>query len=104
MLRPLPFCVLSRIRSLNRSIAFGAILRFSSFPPVKLNPRRLPFVAGILCERWLCPRNFRSCDFATALFDSFTLSLQLFADESLHALHHPLPLLHASLGPSVAGT
>src|SRR5437879_9231550 len=74
MLCPLLLCVISRIRSLNRSIAFGAILRFSSFPPVKLNPR-----------------NFRSCGFATALFDSFTLELQLFRAESLHALHHPLP-------------
>jgi len=51
--------VISRIRSLNRSIAFGAIVRFGSFPPVKLNPR-----------------NFRSCGFATALFDSFTLSFR----------------------------
>ena len=74
MLRPLPFCVISRIRSLNRSIAFGAILRFSSFPPLKLNPR-----------------NFRSRGFATALFDSFPLELPLFADESLPAFHHPLP-------------
>jgi hypothetical protein len=50
---------------LNRLIAFGAILRFSSFPPVKLNPR-----------------NFRSCGFATALFDSFTLSLSLLSYSS----------------------
>ena len=50
--------VISRIRRLNRSRAFGAIARFTSGPAVKLNPR-----------------NFRSCGRATALFASFTLSL-----------------------------
>ncbi len=34
MLFPLLFAVISRIRSLNRVIAFGAILRFGSFPLV----------------------------------------------------------------------
>jgi hypothetical protein len=43
--------VISRIRFLNRSTAFGAILRRIVGPLVKLNPR-----------------NFRFCGFATALF------------------------------------
>ena len=50
--------VMSRIRCLNRSSDFGAIVRLTSGPAVKLNPR-----------------NFRSCGRATALFASFTLSL-----------------------------
>jgi mevalonate pyrophosphate decarboxylase len=50
--------VISRIRSLKRAKAFGAIVRFTAGPSVKLNPR-----------------NFRSCGRATALFASFTLSL-----------------------------
>jgi hypothetical protein len=49
---------MSRIRHLNRSSDFGAIVRLMSGPAVKLNPR-----------------NFRSCGRATALFASFTLSL-----------------------------
>ena len=73
-LLPLLGCVISRIRSLNRSIAFGAILRFSSFPPVKLNPR-----------------NFRSCGFTAALFDSFTLTFSFSVNESRRPFHHPLP-------------
>src|SRR5215469_11746231 len=40
--------------------AFGAMMRLTSGPTVKQNPR-----------------NFRSCGRATALFDSFTLSLSL---------------------------
>ena len=58
MLTPLAFRVISRIRCLNRSSDFGAIVRLMSGPAVKLNPR-----------------NFRSCGRATALFASFTLSL-----------------------------
>jgi hypothetical protein len=46
--------VISRTRSLNRSIAFGAIRRFGSACRVKLKPR-----------------NFRSCGLATALFSLF---------------------------------
>jgi hypothetical protein len=58
MLTPLARRVISRIRSLNRTRAFGAITRLTSGPTVKLNPR-----------------NFRSCGRPTALFASFTLSL-----------------------------
>jgi hypothetical protein len=58
MLTPLALRVISRIRRLNRSRDFGAIVRLVSGPAVKLNPR-----------------NFRSCGRATALFASFTLSL-----------------------------
>ena len=58
MLTPLALRVISRIRCLNRSSDFGAIVRLISGPVVKLNPR-----------------NFRSCGRATALFASFTLSL-----------------------------
>ncbi len=54
MLTPLARRVISRIRCLNRSRDFGAILRLISGPPVKLNPR-----------------NFRSCGRATALLASF---------------------------------
>jgi hypothetical protein len=61
MLTPLARRVVSRIRCLNRSRAFGAIMRLTSGPALKLNPR-----------------NFRSCGRATALFVSFTLSLSLF--------------------------
>jgi hypothetical protein len=58
MLTPLALRVISRIRRLNGSSDFGAILRLMSGPAVRLNPR-----------------NFRSCGRATALFASFTLSL-----------------------------
>src|SRR5450759_5238679 len=58
MLTPFARPVISRIRDLNRSKAFGAITRLTSGPAVKLKPR-----------------NFRSCGRATALFASFTLSL-----------------------------
>src|SRR5437868_5329679 len=58
MLTPLALRVISRIRRLNRSRDFGAIMRLMSGPAVKPNPR-----------------NFRSCGRATALFASFTLSL-----------------------------
>jgi hypothetical protein len=60
MLTPLARRVISRIRRLNRSKAFGATTRLTSGPAVKLKPR-----------------NFRSYGFATALFASFTLSLSL---------------------------
>src|ERR1700677_2030289 len=59
MLTPLALRVVSRIRCLNRSSDFGAIVRLMSGPAVKLNPR-----------------NFRSCGRATALLASFTLSLR----------------------------
>jgi hypothetical protein len=58
MLTPLALRVMSRIRRLNRSSNFGAIVRLMSGSTVKLNPR-----------------NFRSCGRATALLASFTLSL-----------------------------
>ena len=58
MLTPLVRLVISRIRSLNRTTAFGAIRRFGVLVQVKLNPR-----------------NFRCHGLATALFCSFTLSL-----------------------------
>ena len=61
MLTPLAFRVISRIRCLNRSRDFGAIVRLMSGPAVKLNPR-----------------NFRSCGRATALFASLTLSLSFY--------------------------
>src|ERR1039458_10477350 len=57
MLTPFARPVISRIRCLNRSKAFGAMARLTSGPAVKLNPR-----------------NFRSCGRATALFASFTRS------------------------------
>jgi len=50
--------VISRIRSLNRSKAFGAIVRWTLGPSLKLNPR-----------------NLRCYGRATALFASLTLSL-----------------------------
>jgi len=58
MLTPLARRVISRTRRLKRAKDFGAIARLISGPSVKLNPR-----------------NFRSCGLATALLDSFTLSL-----------------------------
>jgi hypothetical protein len=58
MLTLLAFRVISRIRSLNRSRAFGPIVRLTTGPVLKVNPR-----------------NFCSYGRATALFDSFTLSL-----------------------------
>jgi len=57
MLTPSARRVISRIRSLKRTRAFGAIARLTAGPFVKLNPR-----------------NFRSCGRATALFVSLTLS------------------------------
>jgi hypothetical protein len=58
MLTLLALRVISRIRCLNRSRAFGAMTHLTSEPAVKLNPR-----------------NFRSCGRATAVLVSFTLSL-----------------------------
>jgi hypothetical protein len=58
MLTPFARRVISRTRRLKRTKDFGAIARLTSGPSVKLNPR-----------------NFRCCGLATALFDSFTLSL-----------------------------
>src|ERR1700704_6366734 len=73
MLTPLALRVISRIRCLNRSSDFGAIVRLMSGPAAKLNPR-----------------NFRSCGRATALFASIYLELELLCDEARDALHHPL--------------
>ncbi len=56
----LPRRVMSRIRCLNWFKALGAIIRLTSGPAVKLNPR-----------------NFRCDGRATALFASFTLSLSV---------------------------
>src|SRR5262250_1751563 len=61
MLTPFARRVISRIRCLKRSKAFGAMVRLISGPSLKLNPR-----------------NFRCCGRATALFASFTLSLSFF--------------------------
>jgi hypothetical protein len=58
MLTPLAPRVVSRIRSLNHSSGFDAIVGLIHGPAVKLNPR-----------------NFRYCGRATALFASFPLSL-----------------------------
>jgi hypothetical protein len=58
MLMPRVRHVSSRIRSLNRKIAFGDIRRRADLSLVKLNPR-----------------NFLSFGWATALFAWFTLSL-----------------------------
>ena len=74
MLTPRVRLVSSRIRSLNRSTAFGAIRRFGVPALVKLNPR-----------------NFRSHGRATALFCWFTLSLSFARDESRKAFHHSFP-------------
>src|ERR1035441_10777292 len=63
MLTPLVRLVSSRIRSLNRRTAFGAIRRFGSRLLVKLKPR-----------------NFRSHGRATALFCWFTWSLSFVVD------------------------
>src|ERR1700746_3917025 len=71
MLTPLALRVISRIRRLNRSSDFGAIVRLMSGPAVKLNPR-----------------NFRSCGRATALFGLVYLELDLLCDEALDARHH----------------
>src|SRR5436305_11347752 len=73
MLTPLALRVMSRIRCLNRSRDFGAIMRLMSGPAVKLNPR-----------------NVRSCGRATALFCLVDLELELLCDEARDALHHPL--------------
>jgi hypothetical protein len=73
MLTPFARRVISRIRSLNRSGAFGAITRFTSEPVAKLNPG-----------------NVRSCGRATALLAPFALSRSFCRDESRSALHHPL--------------
>src|ERR1700730_17639269 len=72
MLTPLARRVIPRIRCLNRSSDFRAIVRLMSGPAVKLNPR-----------------NFRSCGRATALFVVY-LELELLRDEARDALHHPL--------------
>src|SRR6516225_9154082 len=72
MLTPLALRVISRIRRLNRSRDFGAIVRLMSGPAEKLNPR-----------------NFRSCGRATALFLVY-LELELLCYEARDALHHPL--------------
>jgi len=61
MLTPFARRVISRTRRLKRIKDFGAIARLTSGPSVKVNPR-----------------NFRSCGLATALLDSFTLSLSFF--------------------------
>src|ERR1700755_1065941 len=73
MLRPLPFSVISHPHSLNRPIAFGAILRFSPFPLVKLHPKNFP------------PAVF------PPPFPLVPLEPQLVGDESLRAFYHPLP-------------
>jgi hypothetical protein len=73
MLTPLALRVISRIRRLNRSRDFGAIVRLVSGPAVKLNPR-----------------NFRSCGRAHRTLGLVYLELELLCDEARNALHHPL--------------
>src|SRR4030088_87980 len=73
MLTPFARRVISRIRSLKRTRAFGAIARLTAGPFVKLNPR-----------------NFRSCGRATALFVLVDLELELLRDKPRYAVHHPL--------------
>ena len=70
MLTPLVRLVSSRIRSLNRSTAFGAIRRFGIPALVKLNP----------CP-WPCHR--------TLLL--IYVELELCCDESRKAFHHTFP-------------
>src|SRR5260370_37649216 len=95
MLPPLALRVVSRIRCLNRSSDFGAIVRLMSGPAVKLNPR-----------------NFRSCGRATALFAAVTrITAQLIDAVSgahLWADHFDGPIedvfeLQDSVALSVAG-
>src|ERR1017187_6303552 len=77
MLTPFARRVISRIRRLNRSKAFGAITRLTSGPAVKLNPRNAvahPFL--------------RSCHRTLRLI---YLELELLRDELRDAFHHPLP-------------
>ncbi len=70
MLTPVARRVISRTRRLKRAKDFGAIARLISGPSVKLNPR-----------------NFRSCGLATALLDSFTLSIDLTRRETAILYH-----------------
>ena len=51
MLTPLALGVISRIRCLNRSSDFGAIVRLISGPVVKLNPEEPSFLRS--CHRTL---------------------------------------------------
>src|SRR5580658_3012080 len=74
MLTPFARRVISRIRRLNRSRAFGAITRLTSGPALKLNPR-----------------NFRSLRSRHRALCLVYLELELLRDESRNALHHPLP-------------
>ena len=78
MLMPRVRHVSSRMRSLNRKIAFGAMRRFGSLPPVKLNPR-----------------NFLSLGRATALFTGLTLSLSF-------VVNRLASLFRASFRPDLA--
>src|SRR5215831_8171519 len=71
MLTPLVRLVSPRIRSLNRSTAFGAIRRFGMPALVKLNPRN--FLATWPCHRTLL---------------LVYLELELCRDESRKAFHH----------------
>ena len=73
MLTPFARPVISRIRCLNRSKAFGAITRLTSGPAVKLNPR-----------------NFRSCGRATAPLRFIYLELELLCDELRDTLRQPV--------------
>src|SRR5215469_8155580 len=72
MLTPWARRVVSRIRCLNRSRAFGAMMRLTSGPALKLNPR-----------------NFRSCGRHRALRFVY-LELEFMCDETRNALHHSL--------------
>ena len=72
MLTPLARRVVSRIRCLNRSKAFGAIMRLISGPALKLNPR-----------------SFRSCGRHRAL-GLIHSEFELLCDEPRYAFHHAL--------------
>src|ERR1700694_4329014 len=74
MLTPFARRVISRIRCLNRSKAFGAMAPLPPGPRRKAEPEKLPFL--------------RSCHRTLSLI---YLELELLCDESRNALHHPLP-------------
>jgi hypothetical protein len=73
MLTPLALRVISRIRCLNRSSDFGAIVPLDVRTSRKAEPEELPFLRP-------CHRTLRL----------IYLELELLCDEARDALHHPL--------------
>ena len=73
MLIPLACRVISRILSLKRSRAFGAIARLISGPSVKLNPEEL----SLLRSRYRA-------------LGLLYLELETLSDEAGNAIHHPM--------------